>query len=218
VTPPESRSTLVEKFANDEYFSVSLGIARQKLSDIRSSITSSVWRPAYRKALQTLPNFDLSELDFAIPQCDACHLGGRLSKFVARLSGTPYDRSTFESLEEPSDSDSSDRPANAEFHLGRFCAQRTRIFHELSHWEFALFRSLTDELDRVYDRGASGHLVYVAFSKSVKPPEDPTDADQLVEWLDERGIVQTEWLRVKQLMASATKLDVDMSRGGGDDA
>lgn len=80
----------------DEYFSVPLTVTRRKLTDLRDSIASSVWRPAYKKALQKFPEFNLNMLDFAIPQCDACHLGGRMSKFVARLRGSPYDKNTFE--------------------------------------------------------------------------------------------------------------------------
>ena len=71
-------------------------MARRKLGDICDSVASSVWRPSFIKALQTFPDFELTTLDFTIPQCDACHLGGRLSKFVGRLNGTPYDHQTFE--------------------------------------------------------------------------------------------------------------------------
>lgn len=80
----------------DEYFSVPLSMTKRKLADLRDSLASSVWRPAYKKVLLTYPEFNLHVLDFAIPQCDACHLGGRLSKFVGRLSGDPYDSTTFQ--------------------------------------------------------------------------------------------------------------------------
>jgi len=59
--------------------------------------------------------------------------------------------------------------------------------------------------------------VSVAFARAVPPPEDPTDADQLVEWFDERGVVTAEWLRIKELIAAATKLDSDTGKGGDDD-
>jgi len=35
-------------------------------------------------------------MDFAVPGCDACNLGARVSKRFGRVSGQPYDRSTFE--------------------------------------------------------------------------------------------------------------------------
>ena len=40
--------------------------------------------------------FSMVEMDFAVLGCDACNLGGRMSKVVGRVSGRPYDRSTFE--------------------------------------------------------------------------------------------------------------------------
>lgn len=86
----------------DEYFSVPLAITRRKMADLQDTIASSVWRPAYKKALRKYPDFNLTELDFAIPQCDACHLGGRMSKFMGRLDGDPYDRTTFIVCQQPS--------------------------------------------------------------------------------------------------------------------
>lgn len=79
-----------------KYFSVPLQIARRKLSGIRDSlVASSVWRPYFKNQLQKYPEFELAHLDFAIPTCDACHLGGRKSTLLGRVSGDPYDRVGF---------------------------------------------------------------------------------------------------------------------------
>ena len=81
----------------EEYFSVPMQIARRKLSGLRDSlVASSVWRPEFKKPLETYPQFELTRLDFAIPQCDACNLGGRVSTILGRLSGTPYSPLDFE--------------------------------------------------------------------------------------------------------------------------
>lgn len=41
-----------------------------------------------------------------------------------------------ESSEEDEDSGvDGERDVGKEFHLGRFCAARTRIYHQFSHWE-----------------------------------------------------------------------------------
>ena len=61
-----------------------------------SLVTSSVWRTSFKKPLMTYPEFDTVRMDFAVPQCDACHLGGRMSTLTGRISGEPYDRLTFE--------------------------------------------------------------------------------------------------------------------------
>ncbi|KAH8117556.1 hypothetical protein DFH11DRAFT_1575762 [Phellopilus nigrolimitatus] len=219
VSSEEARLKIADRLIDDEYFSVPLTIARQKLSDIRDSIASSVWRPPYKKALQTYPEFVLTNLDFAIPQCDACHLGGRMSKFVGRLSGTPYDRKTFQALdfeESSDDSDNVDDTDPPEFHLGRFCAQRTKTFHELCHWEYELFRELSHEVDELSDTGRG--FVKVAYAGGVAPPDDVSDADQIMDWLDTRGIIGMEWQKVKNLMSRATNLDADLKKGKEDDS
>lgn len=81
----------------DRYFSVPLQIARRKLTGMRDSlVTSSVWRTEFKKPLETFPEFETVRMDFAVPACDACHLGGRVSTLTGRVSGDPYDRLTFE--------------------------------------------------------------------------------------------------------------------------
>jgi len=82
---------------DEEYFSVPLHIARRKLSGLRDSlVASSVWRPDFKQQLEKYPTFELTGLDFAVPACDACHLGGRMSTLLGRVSGLPYDRFGFE--------------------------------------------------------------------------------------------------------------------------
>ncbi|EJD06032.1 uncharacterized protein FOMMEDRAFT_166326 [Fomitiporia mediterranea MF3/22] len=220
VTSPAARSRIAERLTSDEYFSVPLSITRRKLSDIRDSIVSSVWRTDYKKALSTYPNFSLHDLDFAIPHCDACNLGGRLSTLMGRLDGDPYDRTTFEPKENRSrsssdESDGDDEHRPPEFNLGRFCARRTELFHELCHWEFKLFCELLREVEELSSAGRG--FVRIAYPRSVAPPDDVSDADQVMEWLDQRGIINTEWLRIKQLMTQATNLEADLKRGKGDD-
>ena len=88
--------TFYQDSSSDQYFAVPLQIARRKLEGMRDSlVTSSVWRPGFKKVLGKFPEFETTLLDFVVPGCDACHLGGRMSKLVGRLSGKPYDKVTF---------------------------------------------------------------------------------------------------------------------------
>lgn len=92
------RLIIIITYANpdQEYFSFPLKITRRKLSGLRDSlIASSVWRPKFKKALEDYPTLETVALDFAVPSCDACHLGGRLSTILGRLGGIPYDRIGF---------------------------------------------------------------------------------------------------------------------------
>ena len=51
--------------------------------------------------------------------------------------------------DDPDDPDSPSALARLkrEFHLGKFCARRTRVFHELTHWEVS--RSCCGELRKL---------------------------------------------------------------------
>jgi hypothetical protein len=76
----------------EDYFSVPLQHTRKKITGIRDSlVASSVWKPQYKRALETYSTFDIVLMDYALPGCDACNLGSRKSTRMGRLSGPRYD-------------------------------------------------------------------------------------------------------------------------------
>ncbi|KAK2466894.1 hypothetical protein APHAL10511_001152 [Amanita phalloides] len=211
VHPPlERREFMFKQLKDEEYFSIPLRILRRKIMGLRDSlVTSSVWRSEYRKSLDTYPAFDLTQLGDAFPGCDACHLGGRKSTMGGRLSGTPYDKHGFEMIAAESDSDDesdSEKSHSLEYHLGRFCAKRTRVYHELTHWEYALFQTIRQEVDDLHAAEQSRGFIRVGYDK--RPPKDLGDADGICEWLDKRKIIDMEWHRIKDAMESARHLDM----------
>lgn len=91
------RRTALIWTAAEEYFSVPLQVARRKLSGMKDSlVTSSVWKPQFKRPLERYPKFELVRMKFSAPQCDACNLGGRISTLIGRVSGKPYDKYDFE--------------------------------------------------------------------------------------------------------------------------
>lgn len=60
-------------------------------------------------------------------------------------------------------------------------------------------------------------FVKVAYAGGAEPPDDISDADQVMEWLDQRGFIGYEWQKVKDLMSRATNLEADVKRGKQDD-
>jgi hypothetical protein len=177
VQPPKRRSSFMKKklartldtfysilgiyipFPDEEYFSVPLQTMRRKLLGIRDSlVASSVWKPTFKKDLERYPEFSLTELCDAVPSCDACRLGGRMSTLMGRLTGSRYDLSGFGPVNSSSSmlvflisnlftqllSDESEDDECIEYHLGRFCAKRTRVYHEFSHWEVSMFLALAE--------------------------------------------------------------------------
>ena len=90
-------SDVVHRRIADEYFSESLNIMKRKLEGMQDSlVTSSVWRPDFKNALRAYPDLTLAQMEFSIPTCDACHIGGRISTIVGHLSGSRYSRETFQ--------------------------------------------------------------------------------------------------------------------------
>lgn len=72
---------------------------RRKLSGMRDSlVSSSVWKPDFKRNLEKFPELSLIHLDFAVPYCDACNLGGRMSTLLGHLMGSPYDAVGFGSV------------------------------------------------------------------------------------------------------------------------
>ncbi|KAH9484257.1 hypothetical protein JR316_0003737 [Psilocybe cubensis] len=184
-------------------------VVRRKLSGLRDSlVASSVWRPEFIEHLKKYPTFELVSLDFAIPACDACHLGGRMSTLLGRLTGSPYNRSGFVE-QKPRRSEAA---KCKEYHLGRFCAKRTRVYHEFSHWEHSLFHRILQEIDALHNATSSRSFHTIGFSGARAPPDDISDADGVCDWLDDRKIIDTEWQKIKNMMESARQLELDKGR------
>ncbi|KAJ8589579.1 hypothetical protein M405DRAFT_767528 [Rhizopogon salebrosus TDB-379] len=222
VRPTAERGRFMKKMLEEEeYFSVPLQVMRRKLSGMKDSLaTSSVWKPEFKKPLERYPDFQLVRMEFSAPYCDACNLGGRVSKLLGRVSGESYDKYDFEpesenessKSSEADDDDDSHESFVKEFHLGRFCAARTQVFHEFSHWEYHLYKSLLREIDEVLDDNRG--FVRIAFAGGAKPPKDMRDADKVMDWLDQRGLVDLEWQKIRQMMDKARSLEMGAKRGG----
>lgn len=71
-------------------------------------------------------------------------------------------------------------------------------------------------MDELRQSGGTRGFVRVAFAKGIKPPEDLTDADGIMDWLDQRGIIDMEWQTVKELMESARNLEMAAKKGEDD--
>ncbi|GJE90811.1 hypothetical protein PsYK624_069550 [Phanerochaete sordida] len=219
VQPVDERREYMDARLKQEYFSVPLQVARRKITGMRDSlVTSSVWRTEFKKPLEMHPEFETVQMEFAVPQCDACHLGGRVSTLTGRCFGDPYDRKTFEALSESDISDDEESPLKKEFNLGRFCARRTRVFHKFTHWEYHLFEALNQEVQDLRNRtGKRRVFVPVAYAGGAKPPDDLSDGDGIMAWLDERGMIGNEWQKIKDMMENARHLEVASKRGEDDD-
>jgi hypothetical protein len=83
--------------------------------------------------------------------------------------------------------------------------------------QYTLFKSLAQEVEDLKNRSTKKRVfVPVAYAGGSKPPDDLTDADGIMNWLDERGVIASEWHKVKEMMDNATNLEVASKRGDDD--
>jgi len=47
----------------------------------------------------------------------------------------------------------------------------------------------------------------LGYAKSLPPPEDTSDPDEVMEWLDQRGTVSAEWQKLRELLERASNLN-----------
>ena len=88
--------------------------------------------------------------------------------------------------------------------------------------QYALFKSLEKEINGLRDRsrrgGPSGRFfVPVAYAGGISPPDDPTDADAMMAWLDSRKIIDMEWQKIRDMMEKGRGLEISAKRGDDDD-
>jgi hypothetical protein len=82
--------------------------------------------------------------------------------------------------------------------------------------QYSLFQTLSREVEELRSSNGSRSFVRVAFAKGIKPPKDLTDADHIMDWLDQRGIIGMEWQTIRELMQSARNLEMAAKRGEDD--
>ena len=75
---------------------------------------------------------------------------------------------------------------------------------------------MSREIEELRSSDGARGFVRVAFAKGRKPPKDLTDADGIMDWLDQRGIIDMEWQTVRELMGSAKNLEMAAKRGEDD--
>ncbi|KAJ7940595.1 hypothetical protein B0H13DRAFT_2299578 [Mycena leptocephala] len=241
VHPQVERAKFMEEtLKTQEYFSTAFKVAQRRISSLGSSlVASNRWKPALVTLLKTYPTLEIKDLPSKrfTPICDACRIKGRRGCRTGEFSGTPYNRLGFadvtksaedehSDMDESSDSDenldsdaseSSDKKDSSgpqvKIALGRFCSERIQVFHQISHWEYDLFKCILAEVDQLYEvKQSSGVInlsdvfVPVKYADG-KRPEDLHDADAINDWLVRRNFVGMEWEKIKLLIERARKVE-----------
>lgn len=73
---------------------------------------------------------------------------------------------------------------------------------------------LEQEIEELRKKSSKTRVyVPVAYAGGAQPPDDLTDGDAIMTWLDERGLITLEWQKLKDMMESARNLEVASKRG-----
>ncbi|KAJ7111586.1 hypothetical protein C8R43DRAFT_1079123 [Mycena crocata] len=233
IRPPLERQEFMQtQLKEQDYFSIPFHAAQRKISSIRGSVASSRWQPAFIALLEKYSVFETKDLpSTSTVECDLCGRKGRRDCKKGMLSGVPYHRMGYEDTQDDSSDDSSDddnasmkKPEKTTFRLGRFCVERLSLFHQLSHWEYDLFKCILREVDQLHEAAlGKGHIlndrdVYVSINKFGKkpPPKDLHDADAIDAWLVDRNVADIEWAKLKLMMDQALNIETAVKRGRTD--
>ncbi len=73
--------------------------------------------------------------------------------------------------------------------------------------QYHLYRTLSEEVDLAQQPRRKRPYNVLGYAKSLPPPEDTSDPDEVMEWLDQRGTVSAEWQKLRELLERASNLD-----------
>ena len=79
--------------------------------------------------------------------------------------------------------------------------------------QYHLFHALRDEVESLKPGQEDRSFVRVAYAKGKQPPSDLSDADAIMDWLDERQVINIQWQEIKTMMEDARHLEVKGAKG-----
>jgi hypothetical protein len=78
--------------------------------------------------------------------------------------------------------------------------------------QYHLYRTLSEEVDLAQHPRKQPLYDRLAYAKDLPPPEDTSDPDDIMEWLDQRGSVSTAWQKLHELFERASNLDASAGK------
>lgn len=73
--------------------------------------------------------------------------------------------------------------------------------------QYHLYRTLSEEVDLSQHSRKQRSYDLLAYAKDLPPPVDTSNPDDVMEWLDRRGTISTEWQKLRDLLERASNLD-----------
>ncbi|XP_006834010.1 PREDICTED: coiled-coil domain-containing protein 82 [Chrysochloris asiatica] len=124
--------TRQKSYAKDMLTSLNFFDDRFVQPRLENLFSRSHWKEQYKERVENYSNVSILETNTKFGYCQACGLY-RCCKYLVQLSGKMYNIRTMEG----DDFMSHDKQV---FTIGRICANRTRIYHQLKHFKFKLYQ------------------------------------------------------------------------------
>ncbi|NXN08069.1 CCD82 protein, partial [Indicator maculatus] len=171
--------TRQKKYAQDMLLSLHYLDDRFIQPRLENLISRSRWKERYKERVDCYPNVHIVMKNSKMMSCQACEMN-RYCKFNVLLSGKLYDSRTLEVDDFMSD----DKQV---LKVGKVCADRTRVYHNLKHFKYKLYMDCSSiaELDGVVD----------------EPVKDTVD--RLFSQLEEHGWIQKRYGDLEDYMNDA---------------
>ncbi|XP_068001405.1 coiled-coil domain-containing protein 82 isoform X2 [Melanerpes formicivorus] len=171
--------TRQKKYAQDMLLSLHYLDDRFVQPRLQNLISRSRWKDRYKERVDCYPDVCIAMSSSKMMSCQACEMN-RYCKYNVLLSGKLYNSTTLEADDFMSD----DKQV---LKVGKVCADRTRVYHNLKHFKYKLYVdcSLIAELDGVVD----------------EPVKDTVD--RLFSHLEESGWIQKRYGKLEDYMNDA---------------
>jgi hypothetical protein len=115
-----------------------------KLQDLENMVRSEAWKTGFKEAMETFPILQCEKL-YPHDGCQACARPGRIASKKLTFEGSPYDIKNFESQE-------TSLPSHMSFHVGRYCARRSQLFHRVFHYRFHIREKCVEAVNQFSEK------------------------------------------------------------------
>jgi hypothetical protein len=144
------REFLDDANSQDDLKTAKVKIER-KLQDLENMVRSEAWQTGFKEAMETFPILQCEKL-YPHDGCEACARPGRIASKKLTFEGSPYDIKNFESQE-------TSLPSHMSFHVGRYCARRSKLFHRVFHYGFHIREKCVEAVNQFSEKDVTTEFV-----------------------------------------------------------
>ncbi|KAL1918914.1 uncharacterized protein VTP21DRAFT_2295 [Calcarisporiella thermophila] len=198
--------------AAEPSFRLPLQALDKYISTYKDVMQSQAWDSSFLMDMERYPEYYATKLPGGfLGGCQVCHRSDRGATYIVRFGGHAYDRTTLAPIEkkwavngqdghqetpevrildgnrEKEEKDTK-KSNGIEYEVGKFCYTRSSAYHELHHLKYRLRQIVAAELQDLEK------------NKDENENNEEITPEEVMEWLDMRGIISGRWYRVMELV------------------